>query len=224
MKLFSYDSKFMKFLNTFFDVAWLNLLWFVCCLPLVTIGPATIAAYTVTLRVVEGTEGYIAKEFFKAFKENLKHGFALTFILAVPLYSAWISFQLFEKLDNHPFGFMLVSVLLAFIFVWHSLYIFPIEARYENTLRMNLINSRRMFMRFPLRSILLCAVLAFEAFILFYWCFKYQNTFSTVLMWIGILIGPMCMMMTISGMVMPLFRILDSDEADDDEPVNISVN
>lgn len=223
MKLFSYDSKFMKFLNTFFDVAWLNLLWFVCCLPLVTIGPATIAAYTVTLRIVEGTEGYIAKEFFKAFKENLKHGFALTFILAVPLYSAWISYQLFVNLPDHPFVFMLVSVLLCFMFVWHFLYIFAIEARYENKLGMNLINARRMFMRFPVRSILLLALLAFEAFIFFYWCFKYDNSFSKVLMWIGILIGPVCMMMTISGMVLPMFRIIETDR-DDDEPVNISVN
>ncbi len=223
MRLFSYDNKLMKFLNTFFDVAWLNLLWFVCCIPVITIGPATIAAYTVAFRIIEGTEGYIAKEFFKAFKENLKHGFALSFILIIPLYSAWISYQLFVNLPDHPFIFMLVSVLLCFMFVWHFLYIFAIEARYENRLGMNLINARRMFMRFPVRSILLFALLAFEAFIFFYWCFKYDNSFSKVLMWIGILIGPVSMIMTISGMVLPMFRIIETDR-DDEEPVNISVN
>lgn len=214
----------MEFLNTLIDVIILNLLWFVCCIPVITIGTSTVAAFTVSLKLVEGTEGYIAKDFFRAFKENIKHGTILTFLLAVPLYSAWISFQLFNNLETHPFMFLLTAILLVFIFIWHSLYIFPIEARYENSLRMNLINARRMFMRFPVRSIVICLVLLFEQFIFFFWCFVYDNTFSRVLMWLGILIGPMCMIMTVSGMVLAMFKILEKDQGIEDGLDNISVN
>ncbi len=224
MKIVSYDSKLMKFLNTFYDVAFLNLLWIVGCIPIVTIGTSTIAAYTVTLKIVKGTEGYIARDFFKAYKNNLKHGTILTIILAIPLYSAWISFQLFQNLNDNPFIFLLTAILLCFVFIWHAVYIFPIEARYENKLINNLINARRVFMRFPLQSILICVLCAAEGFVFFYWCFVYDNTFSHVLMWIGILIGPMCIMMTISGMVLPLFKKIDDNDESDLEDTNISIN
>ena len=74
MALFNINSSFFKFINKLLDVLLLNLLWILCSLPVVTIGAATCAAFSVTLKMVDDEEGYIVKPFFKYFKQNFKQG------------------------------------------------------------------------------------------------------------------------------------------------------
>ena len=52
----------------------LNFLWLLFSLPIVTIGASTAAAFSVTLKMVDEREGYIAKQFWTAFQGNLKQG------------------------------------------------------------------------------------------------------------------------------------------------------
>ena len=213
MKLFSYDSKFMGFLNSLVDVIWLNILWTICSLPVITIGASTIAAYTVSLKMVDGTEGRITKQFFKAFVANLKHGIIHTVIMAVLLYSAYLSNQIFWNTENNPVFYIIAVVVIVFILLWHYIYVFPIEARYQNTILNNLSNARKLFMGYIFRSFAIIILLGIEFFLLFYYGFSNSNTFSMILVALGVLIGPVCMMLTVSGMVMPIFRQLDHDAA-----------
>lgn len=213
MKLFSYDSKFMGFLSSMVDVIWLNILWTICGLPVITMGASTIAAYTVTLKMVEGTEGRITKQFFKAFVSNLKHGTIHTIIMAVLLYSAYLSNQIFWNTESNPVIYIIIVVLLVFVLLWHYIYVFPIEARYSNTIMNNLNNARKLFMGYIFRTVATIILLGIEFLLLFYYGFANSNTFSTILVVLGVLIGPVCMMMTVSGMVMPIFRQLDHDAA-----------
>ena len=46
-KLFSPDSPAIKFLWKAADLIALNLIWLICCIPIVTIGPSTAAMYCV---------------------------------------------------------------------------------------------------------------------------------------------------------------------------------
>ena len=65
-------------------LAWgcyLNLLWLVCSLPIVTIGAATTALYYVTLKIAENEEGDITQQFFRSFKANFKQATVLWLIL-----------------------------------------------------------------------------------------------------------------------------------------------
>ena len=59
MKFFSVDSPLYKFMNRLMDVFKLNCMWLLCSLPIVTMGAATTAAYTITLKMVNDEEGYI---------------------------------------------------------------------------------------------------------------------------------------------------------------------
>ena len=77
----------------------LNLYWILGCVPLVTIGTSTIAAYTVCERLAEDREGVsMTRQFWGAYKANLGHGIALTLIFAAAGYAAWMNWQLFDKL------------------------------------------------------------------------------------------------------------------------------
>ena len=57
-------------------------------------GGATTAAFTITLRMVEEEEGYIARPFFREFKNNLGKGSIIGIIQLVAVYAIYLDFQL----------------------------------------------------------------------------------------------------------------------------------
>ena len=81
MKFFSYDSKFSQWMLRFCYCCWLNLLWAICSIPIVTIGAATTGLYYVMLKLARGEEGNVTKMFFRSFRENFKQATVLWLIL-----------------------------------------------------------------------------------------------------------------------------------------------
>ena len=79
-RLFDADNKLNRFLAKVFDCGILSVLWIVCSIPVFTMGAATIAMYTVTLKMVKNEEGAIVRSFFKAFRENFKQSVPVTLI------------------------------------------------------------------------------------------------------------------------------------------------
>ena len=54
--LFNLDNPIWRFMGKLVDVFILTLLWAVCCIPIITIGPASTAVYYVTLKLVRDEE------------------------------------------------------------------------------------------------------------------------------------------------------------------------
>ena len=48
------------------------MLWFMCCIPVFTIGAATTALYYTVNKSIKNDRGYASSEFFSAFKSNFK--------------------------------------------------------------------------------------------------------------------------------------------------------
>ena len=63
-RFFNMDNKFFTFMGRIADLIILNLLCIVCCIPIVTIGPAITAMFYVTMKMVRNEEAYIVKGFF----------------------------------------------------------------------------------------------------------------------------------------------------------------
>ena len=85
---FSMDSKFFTFMGKVADLMILNVLCIICCIPIVTAGPAITAMFYVTLKMVRNEESYIVKGFFKSFKENLKQGILINLIMLLSVNKA----------------------------------------------------------------------------------------------------------------------------------------
>ena len=66
------DNVVVRALSKLGDMICLNVMWLVCCIPVVTIGASTTALYTVMLKLVKNEEGYVFRGFLKAFKTNFK--------------------------------------------------------------------------------------------------------------------------------------------------------
>ena len=71
MSIFNPNSKFMYYLGITGDLIILNVLFAICCLPVVTIGAAQAGLYTGLRNVMDRDSGNTpTKSFFKGFKNN----------------------------------------------------------------------------------------------------------------------------------------------------------
>lgn len=77
---FNLESPFFQFMNKIGNMIIITILWIIGCIPIVTIGTSTAAMYYATVKVTRKETGYITKEFFRAYKMNLKNGILLTLV------------------------------------------------------------------------------------------------------------------------------------------------
>lgn len=202
MKFFSVDGALYKFISRFWDMIKLNFLWLLFSLPIVTMGAATVAVYSVTLKMVDESEGYVARQFVKAFKENWKQGIPLGLIALFCSYVVYLDFEMFNKIEGNPTILLVFGIISAFVFGMALIYAFPLSARYENTLIGTLKNSVNIATRYLLRTLALVFVLAVEVVIFL---------FNHMTIIFGILIGPACIMLTISGFALYFFREIEKE-------------
>lgn len=202
MKFFSVDGALYKFLSRLWDMIKLNFMWLLFSLPIVTVGAATVAAYTVTLKMVDEQEGYVARQFVRAFKENWRQGIPMGLLALFCSYAVYLDFELQRVMEGDSTMFLIFGIIAAFVFGMSFIYAFPLSARYENTLIGTLKNSVNIATRYFLRTLLLVAVLAVEVIIFIF-------NYTTLL--IGALIGPACIMLTISGFALHFFKEIEKE-------------
>lgn len=123
------------------DLIILNLLWAVCCIPIVTVGAAQTALYQVMLRRARKKSNYPVREFWEAFRGEFKKstGMWLGF-LAV---GAVLVFDIMHiGREWSSFGIVLGCILFIWIILYS--YVFPLQARFDNTYRNTLKNAAYM--------------------------------------------------------------------------------
>lgn len=214
--LFSPEGKLYKFMDRFTDVFKLNMLWILFSLPIVTMGAATIAVSAVTLHMVDEEEGNVGAEFMSAFKSNLRQGIVMSFFTLIPIWALYIDFQIASVAQNYAIPMLIMGLVSAYIIIFSLLYVYPLLARYENTVFGSLRNSFRISMKFFMRSVLLLALLVVELALIFW---------STTTIFIGLLIGPVFINYTISGFASSIFKelekipgtVIEKDEPDEAE-------
>lgn len=76
------DGKLMHILVRAADLIILHVVWLVFCLPVVTIGPATTAAYAVAGKIVRDEGGAVTSLFLKAFRAYFRKSLQAAMLLA----------------------------------------------------------------------------------------------------------------------------------------------
>ena len=138
--MFRPDSVLMRLLDRLATLVMLNIYFLLCCLPLVTIGASTTALYTVTLQEARGDARSITASFFRAFRKNFWKATVLWLFVAFFTAVFVIDLVLFTR--NGAPRFLRILLCIAGIFFALMLpYLFPLKARFENTLRMTLRNA-----------------------------------------------------------------------------------
>ena len=116
------------------DLIVLNLLFLVTCIPVVTIGAAQTALYSVTLKMCRNEESYLVKSYWKYFRANLKCGTVAWLICAVISLVLTADFLILWGTGSEMGQILQILVFaVALLAVMVLSYIFPLTAMFENT-------------------------------------------------------------------------------------------
>lgn len=160
MRLFSLDSPLMQALSKVADLLLLNVLTLICCLPVVTIGASLTAMNYMALKIVRNEECYIARGFFKSFRENFKQATLIWLILLLATVILAADFLIMRGSEDTGFGRVLWGVIsaAAIMVAFTMIYVFPVLAKFDNTVLKTLKNAFMMsLMKFPKTIIMLVA-------------------------------------------------------------------
>ncbi len=161
-KIFDIDSPFMRALTRVADLMILNFLMLLCCIPVITAGAGFTGMHYVLLKMVRNEEGYIARGFFKSFKENFKQAtiiWLVILVFACIFLGDWVIF-------NHSsieFPKALIVVLMALFMTAYMVacYVFAVLARFTNTVFHTFKNALFMaLLSFPRTVLILAAHVA----------------------------------------------------------------
>ncbi len=134
--IFSLENPFWVFIGKVGDVCWLCLLWLVCSIPIVTIGASTTALYYVSLKMMRNEEGYITKQFFHSFRQNLFQGSVLGVIMILVGAGLVFNFWFYNQMEGN-FSVVMHGVMLMLLWFYLMIYqyVFAALAQFENTIK-----------------------------------------------------------------------------------------
>lgn len=135
MKLLDPDSPIMSFLARVADLVILNVLWLLCCLPVVTAGASTTAMYHVVRHLQEESISSVTRDFFRSFKSDFRQATPVYLLLLIPtaavVMNAWIlSAQSSDVVPVYVRAIWMVSALML-TFVVSVVY--PVMAYFDDT-------------------------------------------------------------------------------------------
>lgn len=142
-ELFHSDNPSVQFLARMGDLIIVNVLFLICCIPFFTIGAASAALHKVTQDIVQDEKKGIFKTFFRAFRENFKQATIAWLIAAVLLLGMGCNFLLVNAYFTGSTALILICVLALILALILSVIacLFPLMARYDNTLKEHTINA-----------------------------------------------------------------------------------
>lgn len=184
--MFSANKGFWGWVSKIVDLVVLNILFLVCCIPIVTIGASFTALYGVTKKMVDDQEGYMIRSFFKQFKENFKQSTIMWIIvfvfLAIPSINLYLGNFIWEGISQSLFnGLMILTIIIALFVMQYAL---TLQSTFENTVKNTLKNAFIMsIMNLPWS--ILITILTLSPFLTIAFLTKYLGIelFAMLLLW-----------------------------------------
>lgn len=167
-KLFNLDSPILRVLGTLADMCLLNILTIIFCLPVFTAGASITAMHYVLLKMVRNEEGYVWKDFWKSFKENLWQGMVIGSILLIFVAFFLVDCYIFKGMvETVSVPMLAVAGAFALFLYMIYLYAFPLLAHFHNTVMGTIKNAFFVgIMAFP-QTILMMIVTALPIVLLY---------------------------------------------------------
>lgn len=130
------DRPLMAFITKMAYSAYLNILWLICCLPIVTIGASTTALFYVTLKMAEDRDDGLTGMFLRAFRQKFLPATKLWLVLlGTGAFLAMDGYIVWHIWSQSIFWTLVAALLIvaAIVYAVVLLYAFPLLARFENT-------------------------------------------------------------------------------------------
>lgn len=166
-EIFTTDNMVIRILNRIGDILILHFLWLLCSLPIVTIGASTTALYYTAMKAVKYEDGYVARRFFKSFKENFKQS---TIIWLIMLFAGFLcGWYLSYSIETHKSMLTMFSTILTCVYVFILIYVFPLQSKFDNKITVTIRNAFLLSVKnFPWTLLMIVALGLIGLFSYFY--------------------------------------------------------
>ncbi|MRX73268.1 DUF624 domain-containing protein [Bacillus lacus] len=127
------NNVFYHILHVFTSFFLLNLLWFLCCLPVVTIFPATAAMFgTARVWIKSGIDTGVVKVFFSEFRMNVKKSMILGILWTAGFLVLYMNYSIMLQSDFALSKLLLILLIfVSLLFCFITLYSFFLLVNYE---------------------------------------------------------------------------------------------
>ena len=166
MRLFDSDGPLVTAMSKFADIVLCNLMFILFSLPVFTLGASLTALFTCMQRLVyeeDRDDGLIFRDFWFAFRRNFRQA-TLLWLICLAAFCFLGAYYWVVQFMADSFGrvYQTTFYLLLLLFLFGFIYLFPLQARYENTIRNTLRNAWLLSVA-ALPWTLLCLVLVAAA-------------------------------------------------------------
>lgn len=146
MGFFDIDGRFFRGLTKAGDFFILGALMVVFSIPILTIGTSLTAAFYVALKSVRDEEGYVFRSFWKSWRQNIKQSVLIELIIMVLAVLLYVDIRVsydWAKTDGSMLARLIMFAALGCLLVLAAttLYVFPVLAKFENSVIKTLKNS-----------------------------------------------------------------------------------
>lgn len=160
--LFGRGQKFYHFATKLAELMWLNVLVFICSLPVFTIGAASSAMHHVLIQIYRDEEEKITKTFFAAFKKNFGQATLVWLIYLAFYFLLLVDDWALRALNNDSLKYLdLFIPVMVFISSLSLSWAFVLQSRYKLSVKDIIVYSFTRIIAFPFRTFFmaLCIIL-----------------------------------------------------------------
>lgn len=141
-------NRFIVFFEVLFRKFWrlvtLNIVYFICCIPIITIGPAT-AGFTYVLRNFSREEhSWVWSDFKEHAFKNFKQALIISVIELVVIVVGFVNFRFYSQMGatNAFLGYLkYVIIAMGIIFMMMRFYIYPMLVTFNLSIKQVLKNA-----------------------------------------------------------------------------------
>ena len=128
--IFDVEGPVVSFLTKAGELLLLSFIFTLCCLPVVTIGPACTALYSTVVKNIRHGRGYPLREFFTAFKKRFKQSFIAGLVMLICCAGLYLMYRTVGRTVSSSFARKSVIVILT-VTMAVFFYLYPILSRFR---------------------------------------------------------------------------------------------
>ncbi|UQZ75809.1 hypothetical protein C2I17_15305 [Niallia circulans] len=152
--IFEWNGPVYRFLEKIVNLLLLNALFLLSCLPIVTIGSALTAMYSITIKMAKNEDVSIVKAYVAAFHKNFKQSTIIWLILLAAGIILYMDYYYLNQYKGNLVFLVKVSLgLFSFAYIILFSFIFPYVARFKNSVKDSIINTWKIALVHPFKTI-----------------------------------------------------------------------
>lgn len=192
-RIFDMNNKFFSFMSKVADLCILNIICVVCCIPVITAGASITAMYYVTLKMVRNEEAYIVRSFFKSFKQNFKQATIINLIMLLIGLVLYVDLNVSKAMQGGA-GQIFQVIFMAFVLIYFILflYVYPVLARFYNTIKNTIKNALFMAIRHLPYTVVMVLIAVCPLLLLLVKSYQIQSTLFVLFLLMGFALIAYC--------------------------------